>query len=159
MSVVLGAAVELDAAGACVEAIGDDVVSESLEALLESEVGAAVEAEGDEVVELGVEVVAAGAEVVEAGVAVVLAGADVVVTAGVAVVLFGDAGVNAGADVAGESEDSVSVLVVAPVNALVVDSTVPVTVFTTDPISDSFISSRSYQEVSRYVATSKQYRF
>ncbi|KAG7382251.1 hypothetical protein PHYPSEUDO_005093 [Phytophthora pseudosyringae] len=133
-----------DDVGSASSALGDDVASETLgvSVLVELENAVSDPLERVESV-VGVAVVAAGAEVVEDGAEVVATGAEVV-AGGVAVVVFGVEVVEAGADVdvdeGGDAESPEDVSgVVVPVNALAVDSTVPVTAPTTEPMSDSFI--------------------
>jgi len=101
----------VSADGVAVVCVGDEVGVVALALLLESVEGAAVVADGADGVDAGAEVVATGAEVVATGAAIV----------------------------ALEPEASEEVAVVGPVNAFAVDSTVPVTVSTTELTRDSFI--------------------
>ncbi|KAG3100951.1 hypothetical protein PI125_g14581 [Phytophthora idaei] len=99
----------------------EDVVSDTLEMVLESVGGGAI------VGAFGVEVVDVGVTVVD-GVGVAVFGVEVVEAEAV----------EDGVEVSESLEDT-SVEVV-PVIALAVDSTVPVSVLATEPMSDSFIS-------------------
>ncbi|KAG3069519.1 hypothetical protein PC121_g9775 [Phytophthora cactorum] len=121
----------------------EDVVSDTLEMVLESVGGGAiVGAFGVEVVDVGVTVVDAGAEVVVDSVGVAVFGVEVVEAEAV------EDGVKVS-----ESLEDTSVEVV-PVIALAVDSTVPVTVLVTETMSDSFIS-RPAKESCKVLGTSQ----
>ncbi|EGZ11245.1 hypothetical protein PHYSODRAFT_337972 [Phytophthora sojae] len=143
--------------GAAVVSVGVAVISEDaeLETLelpaLESLVESAAVIAGDEEAGDGVAVEEVGAGVELEGVEVVAAGAEVLVLEGVDVV---GAGANVLGLVDGDAVDDIVLLdevsfvvvVVVPVNALVVVSTVPVTAPTTDPMRDSFISPTSKRD-------------